>query len=490
MSTAELKVDRRPWTPQLVEPSQLSAGLRTVRTLVRVWSLLLLLVDTGVIVGAFLLAHWARFTLPDASALALGIDLYLRIGVMVGVISTALLASHGLYNAERRPTWPIHVRSVISSISTALVLAVATSYFAGDQSYSRLWFATGWLFAIVGVLLWRTVADRVYGSLLGALAPSRRVLIVGANAHGEQLARELAVVHQVIGFADNGTDLERANELPLLGSISEIERIVQAFGVDELIIALPQHRREQISRVLARGFHRRVTVKFTPEMDELLPRRFDVHLAAGRRYIGFSSAAHVSWLKRALDLLIVGLGLVCLLPLFGIVALAIKLDSTGPIFYRQERVGLNGRHFMMFKFRSMCQDADRRLEELRHRNEAVGPLFKIRQDPRITRVGGFLRRWSIDELPQLINVLRGEMSLVGPRPPIPAEVAKYEDWQLGRLRAVPGLTGLWQVSGRSDLSWEESVRLDLRYVENWSFALDLQILWKTVSALLKGAGAY
>ncbi len=144
----------------------------------------------------------------------------------------------------------------------------------------------------------------------------------------------------------------------------------------------------------------------------------------------------------------------------------------------------------MIKFRSMCQDAERRLETLRAHNEASGPLFKMRKDPRVTRVGGVLRRWSLDELPQLLNVLRGEMSLVGPRPPIPSEVAKYEDWQLGRLRAVPGLTGLWQVSGRSEVPFHDMVRLDLHYIRNWSIGLDLEILLRTIPAVLTNRGAY
>jgi len=144
----------------------------------------------------------------------------------------------------------------------------------------------------------------------------------------------------------------------------------------------------------------------------------------------------------------------------------------------------------MFKFRSMCQDAEQRLDALRAQNEASGPLFKIRKDPRVTRVGGVLRRWSLDELPQLLNVLRGEMSLVGPRPPIPSEVAKYEDWQLGRLRAVPGLTGLWQVSGRSEVPFHDMVRLDLHYIGNWSLGLDLEILLRTIPAVLTNRGAY
>jgi exopolysaccharide biosynthesis polyprenyl glycosylphosphotransferase len=183
-------------------------------------------------------------------------------------------------------------------------------------------------------------------------------------------------------------------------------------------------------------------------------------------------------------------GLVLLAPLLAIIAFAIKIDSMGPVFYRQERVGKDGRRFNMLKFRSMCEDAELRLGTLKQHNEATGPLFKMRCDPRVTRVGRILRRWSLDELPQLLNVLRGEMSLVGPRPPLPAEVEQYEDWELGRLRAVPGLTGLWQVSGRSEVPFHDMVRLDLHYIRNWSLALDLEILLRTIPAVLSNRGAY
>jgi lipopolysaccharide/colanic/teichoic acid biosynthesis glycosyltransferase len=160
------------------------------------------------------------------------------------------------------------------------------------------------------------------------------------------------------------------------------------------------------------------------------------------------------------------------------------------VLYRQQRVGKDGRLFYMLKFRSMFRDADRRRDALIAANEATGPLFKMRNDPRVTRVGRVLRRSSLDELPQLLNVLRGEMSLVGPRPPLPSEVEKYEAWQLGRLRAVPGMTGLWQVSGRSDVSFHDMVRLDLHYIRNWSLSLDLEILWQTLPAVFGNRGAY
>jgi exopolysaccharide biosynthesis polyprenyl glycosylphosphotransferase len=272
--------------------------------------------------------------------------------------------------------------------------------------------------------------------------------------------------------------------------VSQLEALVQAYAVDELVIALPAHRREQVAKLLARGFRRHVRVKLLPDFGDLPSARFELHELAGRRYIGFVPVAGVSWAKRALDLALVGLGLVLLSPVLGIITLAIKLDSTGPVFYKQTRVGKEGRPFQMLKFRSMVVDAERRLEALRQHNEASGPLFKMRRDPRVTRVGRILRRWSLDELPQLINVIRGEMSLVGPRPPIPSEVEKYEDWQRSRLHAVPGLTGLWQVSGRSDVPFHDMVRLDLHYIRNWSISLDIEILLRTIPAVITNRGAY
>jgi len=195
-------------------------------------------------------------------------------------------------------------------------------------------------------------------------------------------------------------------------------------------------------------------------------------------------------IKGGVDRAVAGLALVLLAPFLTGLALAVKLSSPGPVLYRQERVGLNGKSFTMLKFRSMVVDADRRLEDLRGDNISDGLLFKMRADPRVTRVGRLLRRLSLDELPQLFNVVRGTMSLVGPRPPLPGEVARYDTSVSRRLLVKPGLTGLWQISGRSDLSWEESVRLDLRYVENWSLAMDALILWKTGRAVFSSTGAY
>ena len=182
--------------------------------------------------------------------------------------------------------------------------------------------------------------------------------------------------------------------------------------------------------------------------------------------------------------------MVVISPVWALIALAIKLDSPGPILFRQERVGFRGKQFTVFKFRSMTVDAEQQLDKLREQNEMAGPLFKIRDDPRRTRVGRFIRRTSLDELPQFINVLRGDMSMVGPRPGLASEVAQYQDWHRKRLEVLPGLTGLWQVSGRSELTFDEMVMLDIYYAENWSLGMDLRIIIRTVPQFIFGDGAY
>jgi exopolysaccharide biosynthesis polyprenyl glycosylphosphotransferase len=193
--------------------------------------------------------------------------------------------------------------------------------------------------------------------------------------------------------------------------------------------------------------------------------------------------------KRTFDLVLTLAASIVVLPVMALVAIVVKLTSAGPVFFTQERVGYHGRPFRVLKFRTMVEGAEEMVDALLDLNEATGPLFKIRHDPRLTKVGGFLRRWSLDELPQFLNVLLGDMSLVGPRPPLPREVHQYEDWMKARLEVRPGLTGLWQVSGRADLPFDDYVRLDLFYIENWSLAYDLFILAKTVPIVLSGHGA-
>lgn len=196
------------------------------------------------------------------------------------------------------------------------------------------------------------------------------------------------------------------------------------------------------------------------------------------------------FLKAAVDRAVAGLALVVALPVFLVIAVAVRAEGSGPVLYRQPRIGRGGRAFTMLKFRTMCPEADSLRADLIGSTDHEGPMFKLRDDPRITKVGRLLRRSSLDELPQLVNVVRGEMSLVGPRPPLPEEVAHYDPVELRRLRATPGMTGLWQVSGRANLSWDETVRLDLQYIDNWTLGQDVRLIGRTAGAVIKGTGAY
>jgi exopolysaccharide biosynthesis polyprenyl glycosylphosphotransferase len=284
--------------------------------------------------------------------------------------------------------------------------------------------------------------------------------------------------------------------IPVFGglSVDDVVGAVRRSGADEVAVLSSSELDSATLRQIAWGLEKTGTgLCVAPALLDVAGPRTTVRPTAGLTLLHvdhpeLSGPRQV--LKGVFDRAMAGIALVMLSPvLFGL-AVAIRASDSGPALFTQVRVGKHGRQFKIYKFRTMVVDAEKRLADLRSRNELDGVLFKMRNDPRITAVGARLRKWSLDELPQLINVFRGEMSLVGPRPALPGEAALYADHVRRRLAVKPGLTGMWQVNGRSDLSWEETVRLDLRYVENWSFALDLQILWKTVSVMLRGSGAY
>jgi exopolysaccharide biosynthesis polyprenyl glycosylphosphotransferase len=263
--------------------------------------------------------------------------------------------------------------------------------------------------------------------------------------------------------------------------------------VDTVIIASSEFERDAVSRMIndLRGYD--VDVQLSAGLLDVTTSRINVSEVSGLPLIGVKGVSFAPWkraTKRAFDLAIGGIIMIVGLPVWLLLALAIKIDSRGPILYKQARVGRDGQPFGMFKFRSMCDDAEARLAELWRDNEADGPLFKMRDDPRVTRVGRWMRRHSIDEFPQLLNVLRGEMSLVGPRPPLLHETHNYNDDQWHRMEVLPGMTGLWQVSGRSRLTFDEMVHLDLFYIENWSVGFDLGLMARTVSEVLFADGAY
>jgi exopolysaccharide biosynthesis polyprenyl glycosylphosphotransferase len=282
--------------------------------------------------------------------------------------------------------------------------------------------------------------------------------------------------------------------VPIDGDLDDVVDVVRRRGADAVAVTSASETAAVYLRKLSWQLEGSgIELLVSPGLIEVAGPRLHIRPFVGLPLLAIEEPVFSGWkrvLKGALDRVGAAVTIALVAPVLLAIAAAVKLSSPGPVLYRQERVGAYGRRYTMYKFRSMVVGADAKLQELLDLNEGSGLLFKMRRDPRVTPVGRVLRRLSLDELPQLFNVLGGTMSLVGPRPPLPQEVERYDTSIRRRLLVKPGLTGLWQISGRSDLSWEESVRLDLRYVENWSLALDLLILWKTASAVLRSHGAY
>jgi exopolysaccharide biosynthesis polyprenyl glycosylphosphotransferase len=315
--------------------------------------------------------------------------------------------------------------------------------------------------------------------------------------------------YRVIGIVENGRigegEAEEFDGVPVVAGIDGLAEAIRETRANEVIITDPKVSGDLLFDVMMRvGRNRGVEFRIAPSLFNFLPRKTEIDQIGALPMIQLfreplSGAARI--VKRSFDVLVAASALLLLAPVWLVVAALIKLDSKGTIFYRQERVGMDGRVFLFLKFRTMRAGADDSAHREYQRKLIAGgsdtnlgdearPIYKLRDDPRVTRTGRVLRRWSLDELPQLLNVLRGDMSLVGPRPPIPYEVEAYELWHRKRLDMKPGLTGLWQVSGRNRLSFDEMVRLDLFYIENWSLLLDLKIILRTLPVMLRGDDAY
>jgi exopolysaccharide biosynthesis polyprenyl glycosylphosphotransferase len=279
---------------------------------------------------------------------------------------------------------------------------------------------------------------------------------------------------------------------PVLGRLSELGAVLTSHVVDEVFFALGRHRMDSVAQAIGICEELGVGAKVYADFFQQRIARVEVEDLDGAPMLSFTTVPGdplALLAKRAFDVAVSGAAVALLSPLLLAVSLAIVVDSPGPVLFRQRRVGRNGREFWLYKFRSMRADAEAHLARLRDQNEADGPVFKMRNDPRITRVGRFLRKTSIDELPQFWNVLRGDMSVVGPRPPIPSEVREYHRWQRRRLSMRPGITCIWQISGRSDVKFDRWMELDLQYIDNWSFWDDLKIVFKTIPVVLIGKGA-
>jgi exopolysaccharide biosynthesis polyprenyl glycosylphosphotransferase len=407
-------------------------------------------------------------------------------------VTVLVFLQAGLYAPrERRAGAGRVVSSLVLVALIILAVGIGTHY---DFSTTGL-IPTAVVTSSLAIGLLRAAYSSFALELMKAAGVRRRVVLVGEGGSVEHLHRELHAVKGGIGYEFLGAvTVGEAGGLPVLGSsVAELPDILERLRPDELILSEAGFDERTVLEVVERAHRAGVSVRLAPNTTELLVQKGEYAPVQGVLLFDLRPPILSGWgwlVKRSFDLVGSVLIVVVGLPLWLLIALAIRLDSRGPVFYVDRRIGVGEGEFGMLKFRTMVADAAERQGELEQANEASGALFKIRDDPRVTRVGRVLRRFSLDELPQLVNVLRGQMSLVGPRPLPLRDYELLEDWHRARYLVLPGMTGLWQISGRSGLSFDDLVRLDFAYLENWSIWLDISIIARTVPAVITGRGAY
>jgi len=414
--------------------------------------------------------------------------------LLVPLLWIAIFLIDSVYDPKRRFKVIDEFKNVIIAICCATLAFAGLLYFT-FRDISRWLFVIFILLDLCLLLGWRVVAR--FAFRLGKMPSSRRrVLIVGAGELGQQAARMIREYIwsdlQFVGFLDDESDGSEA-DAPILGSLNKIRSVVEKNGVEEVIIALPYHAYERLYQITKDLLTLPVQVRIVPDYLHLALYRVTIEDFGGLPLINLRATAFKRYqllTKRAFDLIVGTIVTLIALPLMAITAVAIKLDSSVPIIFKQQRVGENGRLFTMYKFRSMIADAKDRHQDVIQYDEEGHVVHKVPNDPRVTRVGQFIRRTSLDEIPQLFNVLKGDMSLVGPRPEMPWLVEQYEPWQRKRFAVPPGITGWWQINGRSDQPMHLNTDLDLFYIRNYSIMLDLYILWRTIGAVLKRKGAF
>ena len=461
----------------------------------------LLIIDALSLLLAGLAATWARFAaFTEPVAIDVGFTFqYWQLSLAVAVLWIGVLWIEGLYDLERLAWDFVQLPRIARAFALGLVALILLTFVLKLPGLSRSWLLLMWFGSTVVVSLGRWILQRWLFAQHRKGTWIYRTLVVGTNAEAARLAEIIRESHghglvPVGCLSENGgAEGVCVNGLAVMGSASSAAAVVVAQEIDVVIIASSAFDHDSMARMIADLRCAPVRTHISSGLFEVLTSRILVREIAGVplitvKRIGFTPLRRA--IKRAFDIVVAGAIVVLGLPVWLLVGLLVKLSSRGPVFYLQCRAGMDGRPFAMYKFRSMVDGAERMLDDLSTVNEADGALFKMREDPRVTSWGRFMRRHSIDEFPQLINVLKGEMSLVGPRPPLPAETEVYEADHWRRLEVPPGMTGLWQVSGRSDLSFDEMVRLDLFYIENWSVGFDVSLMLRTVPAVVLARGAY
>ncbi|MEA3493232.1 MAG: undecaprenyl-phosphate glucose phosphotransferase [Candidatus Margulisiibacteriota bacterium] len=463
--------------------------------------MLKIVLDIILINVSLILAYLIRFKtfIFLAPATVPVFEQYFRVLIFVTLIWLAIFKLIGLYEDKKNTALIDEVANVFLGVSVATLVLFALLFMYREFWFSRLVIANVWWISLICLTFSRIFLFSLKRLLRSKGIASKNLLILGAGEMGQLLAlkvtQDKSLGYRVFGYLDDNPEKQgkEYNGYSVLGGIDKVVETVKNNKIEEVIIASTRISINKVLDVITECERYGVEFKIVPGILELIASRLDVDEIGGVPLLTVSEIQLKglnAFLKRTTDVSFSFLGILALSPFFLLFALLVKTTSRGPVFFMQERVGLDGKMFKMFKFRSMVQDAEQLFPQLEPLSEAEGYLFKMKDDPRITPLGKFMRRWSIDEYPQLFNVLLGQMSLVGPRPPLPREVKNYSVWHKKRLRVRPGITGLWQVSGRSLLPFEDMVRLDIYYIENWSLWLDLKILLRTALVVFLGSGAY
>jgi exopolysaccharide biosynthesis polyprenyl glycosylphosphotransferase len=458
----------------------------TVRRASRVITLALL--DVSGLVLAIWTALAIKTLAQSPEHLDRTIDQTKDVAPLACLVMLLLFARSGLYKERgQRPGFA----KVIASLFQVTLIALVYAEIEGQHFSSYYIFYGSLIFALIYVSALRFGFERLAGVILRAAGYRRRAVLVGSGSHIEAVAHALSDSSDIDPYGFVSLSPLRGNGMRDFGSLEQLEPHLDE--IDEVLIADPDFPQEEAVELVDRCHRRGVRVRVAPSTMEILME--SVEFVPGQALPLFEVKPPVFEgldfaVKRSFDLVTAPLLLLVLSPGLLMIALAIRLTSRGPVLYRSVRPGIGGRPFTCFKFRTMVHGAEHLQDDLEHRNELTGALFKIRKDPRVTSVGRFLRRWSLDELPQLLNVVRGNMSLVGPRPLPQRDYDRLDDWHRKRYLVLPGVTGLWQVSGRSELDFDELVRLDFLYLERWSVWVDLTILLKTIPAVIRARGAW
>ncbi|MCK5842093.1 MAG: sugar transferase [Candidatus Sabulitectum sp.] len=445
---------------------------------------LLPVTDIALVTVIFMGGFWLRHSLLAGvmgSDFRLSVYHYVLTGIVLGSVQVAFMAVFRVYQREFGLGMIEEIAGIIRGALMAVLFTLATTFITRQLLFSR--FVLFFSFPASALLLsfWHSQ----FRKLSSRTGTPLRVLVLGVSDHAKQLG----------GFMENRAQINYTivDYLNPAINMEEFTSIIKTENISEIVIANHSIPADKLSSVILTCEKMGIQYKIAADIFALVSLTARVAHMGGTTLIESVPAplsGHGLVLKRVTDLVLSAIFIVILSPVFLLAAVAIIVDSGFPVFYRQTRLGKDNKPFKMLKFRSMRVGAHREKEGLSSRNESIGPLFKIKNDPRVTKTGKFLRRWSVDELPQLFNVARGKMSLVGPRPPLPEEVEEYSRRDFKRLHTIPGVTGVWQISGRSNLGFDEMVKLDLYYVDNWSIWMDLAILMLTPSAVINGSGAY